>query len=90
MRVEVPEPPDERTILDGFSETVAPEGNTDAARLTVPAKPLTLPAWISNEPELPLLIARVVELEESEKSTTVTATRTECEVEPIVPVIVTV
>jgi hypothetical protein len=90
VRVDVPEPPDVRTILAGFREAVAPDGETVATRLAVPLKPLTLPDWICNEPELPLLIARVVELEESEKSTTVTETRTECEIEPIVPVIVTV
>ena len=90
MRVAVPEPPEERTTLVGFSEAVAPEGETDATRLTVPPKPLTLPAWICDEPELPLSIVRVVELDESEKSTTVTVTRTECEIEPIDPVIVTV
>lgn len=90
MKVEVPETPDNRTILVGFRDAVTPDGETDAAMLTVPAKPLTLSAWICNDPELPLLIARIVELDERAKSTTVTVTRTVCEIDPMVPVTVTV
>lgn len=42
VKVEVPVPPDERVMLVSLREVVAPKGETDAARLTVPANPLRL------------------------------------------------
>ena len=38
----MPVPPDERVMLVGLREAVAPEGEADVARLTVPVKPLRL------------------------------------------------
>jgi len=45
--VEDPVPPEVRPRLVGLSEAVNPEGDMDDARLTVPAKLLTLVSWIA-------------------------------------------
>jgi len=47
VRVEDAVPPEVRLRLVGLSEAVNPDGDTDDARLTVPAKLLTLVSWIA-------------------------------------------
>ena len=90
MSVEVPEPPEDRTILTGFRDAVGPDGETVAVRVTVPEKPLMLADWICDVPDAPLLIVTDVGLDDSEKSTTLTITWTEWVIDPMVVVTVTV
>ncbi len=89
VRVELPDPLELRVTIDGLGEAVRPEGRTEVASVTVPAKPLTLPSWIEEVPEAPLWMVRDVEPEEMVKSTTFTITCTEWERDPMVPVMVT-
>ncbi len=77
MNVEVPEPPEYRTTLSGFKDTVGPDGETMAVRVTVPEKPLMLADWICDVPDAPLSIVTDDELDDIEKSTTSTVTWTE-------------
>ena len=58
--------------------------------MTVPAKPLTLPSWTWDVPDEPLRMVSDAEPDETVKSTTFTVTWTECDSDPMVPVIVTV
>lgn len=46
VRIEVPDPPEDSCTLCEPSESVGPEGVTNAERLTSPAKPLWLPRVI--------------------------------------------
>ena len=77
VNVEVPEPPEDRNTLTGLKDVVGPDGETEAVRVTVPEKPLTLANWIADVPGAPLLIVTDVGLDDSEKSTTSTVTWTE-------------
>ncbi len=46
MSVDDPVPPAGKLMLVGLSEAVSPDGDTDDASVTVPAKLLTLVTWI--------------------------------------------
>jgi hypothetical protein len=46
VRIDVPDPPDDSCTLSKLSESVGPEGVTNAARLTSPVNPLWLPRVI--------------------------------------------
>ena len=89
MRVEVPEVP--RVTEDTLSKTVRPlEGTTEAARFTVPVKPLRLVAVMVDESEPPLSrICRLVRLASILKSTTRRVMGAEWSTVPTVPVSVT-
>ncbi len=89
VNVELPVPPEAMLIEVGLTEAVSPEG-VEVDSPTEPAKPLTLPNWIVEVPEAPARRVRDVGLAEIVKSTTTTVTCTECDSDPIVPVIVTV
>ena len=52
----------------GFSETVGPEGETLALKLTVPAEPLVTAVLMVDVPLLPCVMDRLVGLELIEKS----------------------
>ncbi len=93
MRTEEPEPPLERVTLVGLREAESPDGDTEAARLTVPAKLLRLPRLIvevAEDPAWKLRLAGLLEILKSGGTTTFTATATEWESETLVPVSVTV
>ncbi len=77
MRVETPEPPEDKVRLAGLREAVGPDGDTVAVRMTVPAKPLTLFSWSCEVPVVPLSKMIDVGFEDTEKSTTATVTCTE-------------
>ncbi len=89
MRVELPDPPELRAIEDGLRDALGLEGDAEAESATVPANPLRLPNWIEEVPEEPAKMVSDDELEDTEKSTTLTVTCTGVEREPIVPVTVT-
>lgn len=89
MRVELPDPPELRAIEDGPRDALGPEGNAEAESNTMPANPLRLPNWIEEVPEEPASMVSDDELEDTEKSTTLTVTCTGVEREPMVPVTVT-
>jgi hypothetical protein len=89
VRVEVPEPPDTRATLIGLREAVVPEGETDAARLTVPAKPFRLVRVMVDCEEEPEVIVRLVGAE-TVKSVTLTVTWTDWDADPLVANTVTV
>jgi hypothetical protein len=79
----------------GLSEAVGPDGETLAARLTVPAEPLVTAVLIVEVPLLPCWIDRLVGLALIEKSfgggdVTVTVTDVLWVLLPSVPVTVTV
>ena len=76
MRVEIPEPPEDKVRLTRFKDAVGPEGETVAVRATLPEKPLMLANWICDVPDAPLLIVTELGLDDSEKSTTLTVTWT--------------
>ena len=59
MRVDDPEPPEERVTLVGLSEADRPDGETEADRLTVPVKPLRLVRLITDVPEVPDWMVRL-------------------------------
>ena len=59
MRVDDPDPPDERVTLVGLSEADIPDGETEADRLTVPVKPLRLVRLITDVPEVPDWMVRL-------------------------------
>ncbi len=58
VSVEVAEPPADNARLVGLSAAVGPEGDTVAARLTVPEKPYWLPRVSVDVEELPTLTLR--------------------------------
>ena len=81
----------------GESDTVGPEGETEAVKLTVPAEPLVTAVLMVEVPLLPCEIVRLVGLALIEKSfepppdvATVTDTVVLCCALPSVPVTVTV
>jgi len=91
--VEEPLPPLERVTLVGMSGAVNPEGETEDARLMVPAKLLRLAREIVEVPEEPawkLRLEGLLEILKSGGTTTLAVTTTECERDPLVPVTVTV
>jgi hypothetical protein len=93
VRVEEPLPPLERTTLLGVIDAVNPEGETEDARLTVPAKLLRLAREIVEVPEEPawkLRLKGLLEMLKSGGTTTLAVSTTECERDPLVPVTVTV
>ncbi len=59
MRVDDPDPPEERVTLVGLSEADSPDGETEADRLTVPVKPLRLVRLITDVPEEPDWMVRL-------------------------------
>ncbi len=93
VRTEEPEPPLESVTLVGLREADSPEGETDAASATVPAKLLRLErvmAEAAEDPAWKLKLAVLLEILKSGGTTTFTARTTEWEKEPLVPVTVTV
>ncbi len=90
VKVEVPEPFDVSVTLAGFVEAVRPEGDTAVVRAILPVKPPRLWSVIVEVPDWAANIVKFVELEEMEKSTTLTVTCTERVREPLVPVTVRV
>lgn len=90
MSVELPEPLELRLTEDGLTDTLGPEGRTEAERVTEPAKPLRVPNSTDEVAGAPTKAVREVGLAESVKSTTLTVTCTECDRPPTVPFTVTV
>jgi hypothetical protein len=91
--VEVAVPP--RVSVAGVRDMVSPAGELDAARLTVPVKPLMLVAVRVDDTAEPCVTMSRTGLAESVKSggggvATITEIVTECDRVPLVPVIVTV
>jgi hypothetical protein len=85
-KVEVPEP----AMLVGESVQESPvDGDDVAAKVTVPAKPLTLNIVTAEFPALPTVTLTVEELAEMAKSWTMKITVVECDLAPLVPVTVT-
>ena len=76
VRVEVPVPPDVRLTLIGLREAVTPEGEADATRLTVPAKPLRLARVTADCVDEPAVTVRLDGVE-TLKSVTFTVTWTD-------------
>ena len=89
VRAEVPVPPDERVMLVGLREAVAPGGETDVARLTVPAKPLRLVRVTVDCVEEPAVTVRLDGVETA-KSVIFAVTWMDRDVEPLVAKTVTV
>jgi hypothetical protein len=92
VRLESPEVVDETMTLDWLSEAVAPAGETEAIRLTVPEKLLRLVTVIEDVPEKPELNSREVALLAMLKSgaaVTFTIIVTVLTSEPLIPVTVT-
>ena len=86
-------PPLVRATLAGPREAVNPEGETEEVRLTVPAKLLRLARLIvdvAEEPAWKLKLTGLREMLKSGGTTTFTATTTEWERDPLVPVTFTV
>ncbi len=91
MRVELLLPPAETVRLEGLSDSVRPEGEELAARLTVPKKPLTELTVIVEVPLEPAVMVREVGFADMVKSgvaleVTVTETWAEWVRLPEVPV----
>ena len=59
MRVDDPDPPEERVTLVGLTDVDRPDGETEANRLTVPVKPLRLVRLITDVPEVPDWMVRL-------------------------------
>ena len=76
MSLETAEPPEARDSMLGLSDAVGPEGDTVAARLTLPANPVWLVRVMVAFPVEPTTMLRVGWSDEIMKSgpTTVTAT----------------
>jgi len=72
----VPVPPDERVMLVGLREAVAPEGEADVARLTVPVNPLRLVRVTVDCVDEPAVTVRLDGVETA-KSVTFTVTWTD-------------
>ena len=90
MSVEVPDPFWVRVTLAGLVDAVRPEGDTLVEREMLPAKPPRLFRLMVEVVDWPAKIVMLDEMEETEKSTTLTVTWTECVREPLVAVTVTV
>lgn len=72
----MPVPPDERVMLVGLREAVAPEGEADVARLTVPVNPLRLVRVTVDCVDEPAVTVRLDGVETA-KSVTFTVTWTD-------------
>ena len=59
MRVDDPDPPEERVALVGLTDADRPDGETEADMLTVPVKPLRLVRLITDVPEVPDWMVRL-------------------------------
>jgi len=97
VRVEVPVPFAERLTADGLSDAVGLSRDIDpvvaAVRVRFPENPLRLVSRIVDVPEEPSGMLRLLGLAETAKSggdVTLSPTFTECDMEPLVPVTVTV
>jgi hypothetical protein len=89
--VDVPEPPDVKETLVGFSVALIPvEGYIVSLNPSVPMNPFTLARVIVDAPEAPIGTLTLTGLAAIVKSVTFTITVTECTREPEVPVIVIV
>jgi hypothetical protein len=89
--VDVPEPPDVRGMLVGFSDALIPvEGDIVSANPTVPMNPFTLARLIVDEPEAPTGMLTLTGFRAIVKSVTFTLTVAECTREPEVAVTVIV
>ena len=77
-------------MLEGLTEAVRPEGVTAVASPMLPLKPPRPFTLMVAVPDWPAKIVMLVEPVETEKSTTLTITRTECVREPLVAVTVIV
>ena len=90
VRVELPDPPDGKLTLAGFAEPVRPEGDTEVVNAMLPVNPPRLLRVMIEPLDWPEKMVRLVELEDMEKSTTLTVTWTERVREPLVAVMVRV
>ncbi len=90
LRVDVPDPPGFRVTDVVLRDSLGPVGETVAERLTVPLNPLTLVRVMSDVTVEPAGILSELGLEAMEKSVTATAMEVVWEIEPLVPVTVTV
>ena len=94
VRLDEPEPLEVRPTIVGLRDAVSPEdGETDVARLTVPAKLLRLARLmveVADDPAWKLTLEGLPETVKSGGITTFAGTTSECEIEPLVPVRVTV
>ena len=91
VRVEVPEPPEVKVMLVGFSPAPIPvEGDIVSLSATVPMNPFTLVRLIVDEPEAPTGILTLAGFAAIAKSVTLTLTIVECTIDPAVAVMVIV
>ncbi len=90
VRVDVPDPPELRETLFELKLSLGPAGEQTAERDTVPAKLFRLTRLMVTVPELPLARLSELTLVPRPKSSTLTVIVTECVIEPLVPVTVTV
>jgi len=91
VRVEVPEPPEVKEMLVGFSPALIPvEGVIVSLSATVPMNPFTLVRLIVVEPEAPTGILTLAGFAAIAKSVTLTLTIVECTIDPAVAVMVIV
>ncbi len=92
VRVEDPDPPDERVTLVGLTDAVRPEGETVDESVTIPEKPFKLARLTVAVPEEPDWNVRleVPDMLKSGVTTTPTVTVVEWDKDPLVPVTVTV
>jgi len=74
LRVEVAEPPEDNDAEMGSRVNVGPEGNTLAAKLTVPAKPFWLVTVMVAFPKEPIVMLNTEWFEVTEKSGPATTT----------------
>ena len=91
VRVEVPEPPEVKEMLVGFSPALIPvEGVMVSLNVIVPMNPFTLVRLIVVEPEAPTGILTLAGFAAIAKSVTLTLTSVECTSDPAVAVMVIV
>ena len=91
VRVEVPEPPEVKEMLVGFSPAPLPvEGVIVSLNVIVPMNPFTLVRLIVVEPEAPTGILTLAGFAAIAKSVTLTLTIVECTSDPAVAVMVIV
>ncbi len=91
LRVEVAEPPEDTDAELGSRVNMGPEGDTLAAKLTVPAKPFWLVTMMVALPNEPIIMLNEEWFEVTEKSgpTTITVTLVKCVFPPPDPVVET-
>jgi len=91
VRVDVPEPPEVKVMLVGFSPAPIPvEGDIVSLNASVPMNPFTLVRLIVDEPEAPTGILTLAGFAAIAKSVTLTLTIVECTIDPAVAVMVIV